>query len=202
MRAHAGLRRRIARRRDGAHALDERQRLGRDRDRVPPHRGDAAARPPARARCARGRYRPCANSPQCCDGRADAIEPGALVGGARRGEGRAGNLLGVEAVGALLRRVAADGQRARQRLRLEAVAEAGEVFDAALPHGQAGGDLRANRAHSSAFLALARVIPRVAFFRALPACYSPRLGAAITPRRAPSGRRGGSGPPRSTRTAP
>ncbi len=43
-------------------------------------------------------------------GRADPIEPGALVGGAGRGEGGARNLLGIKAVGAALRRVAADGQ--------------------------------------------------------------------------------------------
>ena len=46
--------------------------------------------------------------------RADAIEPGALVAAARRGEGRAGQLLGIEPVGAALRRVAPDRQRAGQ----------------------------------------------------------------------------------------
>src|SRR5581483_5767484 len=59
--------------------------------------------------------------------RADAIEPGALIGAARRGEGRAGQLLGIKPVSGTLRRVAPDRQRARQRLRLKAVAEAGHV---------------------------------------------------------------------------
>ena len=48
-----------------------------------------------------------------------------MVRGAVKGEPR--ELLGVEAVGALLRRVAADRQGAGQRLGLEAVAEAGVV---------------------------------------------------------------------------
>ncbi len=52
--------------------------------------------------------------------RADAIEPGALVGRLRRGERRAGKLLGIKAVIDLLRRIAAHRQRARQRLGLEA----------------------------------------------------------------------------------
>ena len=61
-------------------------------------------------------------------GRADAVEPGALVRGLRRGERRAGQLLGIEAVVHLLRRVAADRQRAGQRLGLERVAEARHVI--------------------------------------------------------------------------
>src|SRR5439155_24934428 len=58
---------------------------------------------------------------------ADAVEPGALVGAARRGEGRPGELLGIEPIGCALRRVLADGERARQRLRLEIVAEARHI---------------------------------------------------------------------------
>src|ERR1700682_5970282 len=46
---------------------------------------------------------------------------------ARRREWRAGQLFGVEPVGATLRRVAPDRQRAGQRLGLEAVAEAGHI---------------------------------------------------------------------------
>ena len=57
----------------------------------------------------------------------DAIEPGAFVGGARRREGRSAQLLGIQTVGALLRRVAADRQGAGQGLGLEAVAEPGHV---------------------------------------------------------------------------
>ena len=45
-------------------------------------------------------------------GRADAIEPGALVRCLRRGERRARELLGIQAVVDLLRRVAADRQGA------------------------------------------------------------------------------------------
>ena len=52
-----------------------------------------------------------------------------MVRGAVKGEPR--ELLGVEAVGAVLRRVAADRQGAGQRLGLEAVAEAGHVAVAA-----------------------------------------------------------------------
>src|SRR5262249_42111664 len=55
--------------------------------------------------------------------RPDAVEPRALVRSPWSGEGGTGELLGVEAVVDLLGRVAADRQRARQRLRLEAVAE-------------------------------------------------------------------------------
>ncbi len=61
------------------------------------------------------------------DRRADAVEPGALVGAARRGERRAGQLLGIEPIGAALRRVAPDRQRAGNGLGREAVAEAGQV---------------------------------------------------------------------------
>ena len=59
--------------------------------------------------------------------RPDPVQPGAAVVGARRGEGGAAQLLGVEAVGAALRRVAADRQRAFERLGGELVAEAGQV---------------------------------------------------------------------------
>ena len=59
----------------------------------------------------------------------DAIGPGAAVGGARRGKGRAAELLGVEAEGMLLRGVLAVGQRARNSLGGELVAEAGLISD-------------------------------------------------------------------------
>ena len=61
-------------------------------------------------------------------GRADTVEPCALVGVVWCGEGRARKLLGVEAVIDLLRRIAADGKRARQSFGLERVAEAGHIF--------------------------------------------------------------------------
>jgi hypothetical protein len=122
VRAHPGLRAGITGGRDRAHAVDERHRLLGQRHRAPAHRRDRHLHLVAR----RG-------APQADIGlvevaevrhrRADAIEPGALVGGARRRERRAAELLGVEPVGALLRRVAADRQRSRQRFGLEAVAK-------------------------------------------------------------------------------
>ena len=59
--------------------------------------------------------------------RPDPVLPGATVVGARRGERGAAQLLGIEAVGAALRRVAADRQCAFERLGRELVAVAGEV---------------------------------------------------------------------------
>ena len=59
----------------------------------------------------------------------DAIEPAAPIRMARRGERRARKLLGIESVGDALRRVAALGQRARERLGRKFVAEAGLVDD-------------------------------------------------------------------------
>src|SRR4029078_10777519 len=52
---------------------------------------------------------------------------GSLIGAARRGEGRARKLFGIKPIGAALRRIAADRQRAGKRLGLKAVAEAGHV---------------------------------------------------------------------------
>ena len=63
------------------------------------------------------------------DGGADAIGPGAAVEKARRGEGPAAELLGVEAEWGLLRGVLADGQAAGMGLGGELVAEAGEVLE-------------------------------------------------------------------------
>ena len=53
----------------------------------------------------------------------DAIDPGAPVEGARRGEGRATELLGIEAEGNLLRRVLPHRQRACDRFGGKLVAE-------------------------------------------------------------------------------
>ena len=65
--------------------------------------------------------------------RPDAVEPGALVGAARRGERRAGKLLGIEPVGRSLRRIAALRQRARQALGFEIVAETRHVGKPMVP---------------------------------------------------------------------
>ncbi len=59
--------------------------------------------------------------------RADAIAPAAAVVAARRGERRARDLLGIQAVGAALRRIAPDRQRARQRFGGVLVAETREI---------------------------------------------------------------------------
>jgi hypothetical protein len=59
--------------------------------------------------------------------RADPVQPGAAVVAARGGEGGAGNLFGVQAVGHALRRVAVRGQGAGQGFGGEFVAEAAHV---------------------------------------------------------------------------
>ena len=60
-------------------------------------------------------------------GGADAVGPGAAIEVARRGEGGAAELLGVEAEGGFLGGVLADGQRVGDGLGGELVAEAGGV---------------------------------------------------------------------------
>ncbi len=126
MRPHARMGAGVAGRRDRAHAFQERQRLVGNRDRVPAQRRDRDIDFVRR----RGAPQPGVHlleSAPVPHGRADPIEPGALVAGPGRREGRAAELLGVEPVAALLGGVAADRQRARQSLGLEAVAEAGHV---------------------------------------------------------------------------
>src|SRR5688500_2731523 len=56
-----------------------------------------------------------------------AVEPGAAILSARRGEGGAGQLLGIEAESRLLRRVAPLRKRAGHGLGGEMIAEAGHV---------------------------------------------------------------------------
>lgn len=126
MRGHAGLRVDIAGRRHGLHALEEGHVLLRDRRRVPAQLRDRQIVLMARRRTPQPGIGLLESTGVFHRG-SDTIEPGPLVGAARRGEGRAGELLGIETVGAALRRVAPDRQRARQRLGLEAVAEAGHV---------------------------------------------------------------------------
>ena len=126
MRGHAGLGVGVACGRHGLHALQEGHVLLRDRRRIPAQLRDRQFIFMAR----RGAPQPgidLGKTPGMLHRRPDAIEPGALVGAARRGEGRAGELLGIEPVGAALRRVAPDRQRAGQRLGLKTVAEAGHV---------------------------------------------------------------------------
>ncbi len=79
----------VARRRDRVHAFDEGELPLRDRNRIPAQRRDR------KLDFRRGRGAPEAdiellrNCAPMRDGRSDAIEPATLVGGARRGEGRA-----------------------------------------------------------------------------------------------------------------
>ena len=126
VRRHAGLRVGVARRGHGVHALQEGQLLLRDRRRIPAQLPDRPIVLVARRGAPKGSAVFC-KSAGMLHGGADAIEPRALVGAARRRERRARQLLGIEPVGAALRRVAPDRQRAGQRLGLEAVAEAGHV---------------------------------------------------------------------------
>ena len=63
------------------------------------------------------------------DGRTDAVGPGAAVERARRGEGAAAELLGVEAEAGFLRGVLADGESAGDGFGGELVSEAGEVVE-------------------------------------------------------------------------
>ena len=128
MRGHAGLRARVAGGGHGPHALDEGGGLARQRRRRP---AQLARR---HVDLVAWRGAPMAGvdlfePARMQHGRADAVDPRALVGGARRGEGRAAQLFGVEPIGAFLRRVAADRHGARQAFRLEVVAEPGHVFE-------------------------------------------------------------------------
>ena len=59
--------------------------------------------------------------------RTDAVQPGAAGFGARHGEGGAGELLGIQAIGRALRGILADGQGARQGLAGELVVETAQV---------------------------------------------------------------------------
>jgi hypothetical protein len=128
VRGHADLRVRVACGRDGSQAGQEGNVVPRQRDRVPT---ELAERPVAlvpRGRC-------CSNealvgppvAAGMLHGRPDTIEPGALVGGLRGRKRRAGELLGIESVVELLRRVAPDRQGALEGLCLEGVAKSRHV---------------------------------------------------------------------------
>src|SRR5262249_11620547 len=128
MRSHAGARLGVARRRHGAQAAHEGELLVRYRDRSPTQLADRQVALLPRRRC--GAHEPLVDpavARRVLDRGSDAIKPGALVGRLRRGERRAGQLLGVEAELDLLRRIAPDRQRTCQRLGLERVAEARHI---------------------------------------------------------------------------
>src|SRR5260370_12809201 len=69
----------------------------------------------------------------------DAIEPRSPVLGARRGERRARDLLGIETARGSLRRVLADGEGARQGLGGVLVAKAGDVAKRVFLHAHSRG---------------------------------------------------------------
>ncbi|MPL83872.1 hypothetical protein SDC9_29831 [bioreactor metagenome] len=126
---HADLGVHVARGSDRAHAGDPGQRLARGRHR---HRVPAIL---AKARHLRHHIRrglpighvDLGKPAGVLDRGADAIAPGALVLAARRGEGGARELFGIEAVIAFLRAVLPLRQRAGQGLGLEVIAETGHV---------------------------------------------------------------------------
>ena len=123
---HAGLRVDVARRRHGLHALQEGHVFLRDRRRVPAQLRNHYLLLVAR----RGAPQPRIDLGEAAGmphRRPDPIQPGAFIAAARRRERRAGQLFGVKPIGAALRRIAPDRQRARQRFGLEAVAEAGHI---------------------------------------------------------------------------
>ena len=125
---HAGLRLGVARGGHREQPGDESQRSLRDRRRRPAQLPDRQIGFVARRRGADETGIDLLETAGVPHRRPDAVEPGALIGRLRRGERRAGELLGIKAVVHLLRRVPAHRKRAGQRLGLEAVAEPGHVF--------------------------------------------------------------------------
>ena len=127
MARHAELQEDIAAGRDGAKAGQEVERLVRNRNRVPAQLPDRKiAFIPAR----RGADKAPIDLDEATGvqrRRPDAIEPGAAIGCARRREGGPAQLLGIEAVGRSLRRVAPDRERAFERLGLVGAEEAGLI---------------------------------------------------------------------------
>ena len=123
VRGHSGLGVHVAAGGDGVHAGEEGERLLRDRHRSPAQLPYGAVMLARRRRGLPERQRGPLEPLRMPYRRPDAVKPGALVAAARGGERRAGELLGVKAVGRPLRRVLAHGERARQRLGLEVVAE-------------------------------------------------------------------------------
>ena len=107
-------------------------------------------------------------------GRTQAIEPGTAVLAARRGEGGAGKLFGVQAERRALRGVAADRQCASDRLCGMMIGEAGEVGGGAFMHHHYSPSGRATGARAA-----------VSRFVSAPPRYPPAAQAStvITPRR-------------------
>jgi hypothetical protein len=127
VRGHAGLGGHVAVAADRDQAVDEVGRLGRDLQRIPAQavgrRRGGVERAALQLVLGVGRIGPVAGAgPQ-------AVEPAAAVLVARRGEGRARQLLGIEPERRRLRRVLAHRQRAGHGLAGEVVAEAGLVLE-------------------------------------------------------------------------
>ncbi len=135
----------------GTKQLDEAERRVGHRDRVPALRCRRQLGIACRRRTSQRR----GDLPERASmrrGGPDAIKPASLVGGPRRGGRRAGDLLGIQPIGAALRGVSPHWQRAWQRLRLETVAEAGHVAgmqagpSRRVHHGQSASTRRPPRA--------------------------------------------------------
>src|SRR3546814_58821 len=128
MRGHARLQRHVARRGHAAQAGKKGQFLAlRDRNGPPAERPERQAYRLRIGRRLPPGQRALAVAPLVLHRGADAVEPGAAVLRARRRERGAGDLLGIEPIGAALRRVLLPRQGARARLAGELVAEAGEI---------------------------------------------------------------------------
>ena len=125
---HAGAGLRIACCGHGAQPVHERETLVRDGNRSPAHLPDGQRALEPRLRCCADEVLVhAAEAARMFHARPDAVEPGALIAPLRRGEGRAGKLLGIEPVAHLLGRIASDRQCAGKRLGLERIAKAGHV---------------------------------------------------------------------------
>ena len=127
MHRHADLRRHVAVAAERHDAFDKIGRLARNGKRRPAQlrrrrlgfvEGRAADQPVLDARIRPMHHR-----------RLNAVGPGAAIFGARGGERRAGNLLGIEPERRPLRRVAADRQCAGDRFGQKLIAEAGLIVE-------------------------------------------------------------------------
>jgi len=121
---HAGASFRIACSGHGAQPVHERETFGRHGNGSPAHLPDGQCALEPRLRCRADEVLVhAAEAAGMFHARADSVEPGALIAPLRRGERRAGKLLGIEPVAHLLGRIASDRQCAGERLGLERIAE-------------------------------------------------------------------------------
>ncbi len=125
MNAEPGARRHIAITGDGCQAIDKIGRRVRQRRRIPAQPIWRRRRLVERSRTQAPRHR-IRNEGAVIGRRPQPVQPGPTVLGPWRREGRAGQLLGIEIEGRVLRRVAAHRQGAGDGLGLEVAAEAGQ----------------------------------------------------------------------------